>query len=167
MSFPLQNSKCFFYITIDLEANYTYFNDYYHQSFNRKNNIEIGKPCDDNLIEESKQSGWIAFKKITEGDSLHEKITLKKVYANGSEGWSEWEFSGLYNENKTLIGATLIGHNIPDYLDKVTSQSKYNDYLLQAFAKGSNAEISLKDENFRYIMSNDALAVYLKILRLI
>ena len=163
MSFPLQNSKCFFYITIDLEANYTYFNDYYHQSFNRKNNIEIGKPCDDNLIEESKQSGWIAFKKITEGDSLHEKITLKKVYANGSEGWSEWEFSGLYDINKTLIGATLIGHNIPDYLDKVTSQSKYNDYLLQAFAKGSNAEISLKDENFRYIMSNDALAVYLKV----
>ena len=163
MNHPLHHSQTYFFVSIDLEGRYTYFNEYYFKSFNQTDNIVLGNLCENTLTDHSRQAGLIALNRIVDRVSDREVVHLKKNYSDGKQGWSEWEFLAVFNANNELIGLNLMGHDIPDYLEKAATQAKYNTYLLETFADGSNAEISLKDENLRYLVCNQELANYFKI----
>lgn len=163
MKTSLNQSNVFYHIHSDLEGRYTYANAHYRTTFialgNDLNTFDSSEKLDATTL----QQAYLAQKKILNCSSTSEIVNLKKEKVSGEMIWTEWEFLPIFDEQEVIIGVSCIGYDIPDYLEKALEQSNHNQHIINSFADSSAAQISLKDENFDYIMCNQQLSNHLKL----
>lgn len=163
MQSSLQQSKVFYHIHSDLNGRYTYANNFYKDTFiavgNDLNTFDSTEKLDKTTLEYA----FLAQKKILSGSSNSEIVNLKKKKVNGQMIWTEWEFLPILDSNLHIMGVSCIGYEIPDYLEKALEQANHNQHIITTFADSSAAQISLKDENFNYLLCNEQLARYLQL----
>lgn len=149
----LENSNSFYYIIVDLEGKYLYVNELFKEKFSFISPHFIGQLFSTTIHPEDVEKCNKAAEEIIYHQEKILKLEIRKPDGQGKFYWTEWEFSGYFNQNKELQGIQCIGYNIADLVEQkeklaqVAKEQKHKNEEL----KKINSEL----DNFVYRVSHD------------
>lgn len=106
------NSEAIYVTRINYEGNYTYVNEYFCKAFGLKKEELLGASSLVSIIEEDHPKCFEVGRACFEKPGEPQKITLHKIDKLGRIKASEWEFTGMQNEQGIVFEILCVGYDV-------------------------------------------------------
>jgi len=106
------NSQSIYITRIDWEGNYTYVNEYFCKVFGYTREEILGTSSLSTIVKEDHQKCFDIGRKCFENPGEPHKIILHKYTSDGKIQASEWEFTGIADENGHISEILSIGFDV-------------------------------------------------------
>ena len=115
-----QNSQLFYIVKTDIHGNYIYANDYFYEVFGFEESTILGKSALLSILKEDHSLCIEVVMKCFQHPSIPHKVILRKEDQWGKIITSQWEYTGLVNENGEVFEILCQGYNVSE---KVKTES--------------------------------------------
>ncbi|MDQ6481543.1 PAS domain S-box protein [Dyadobacter sp. LHD-138] len=106
------NNQSIYITRINWEGNYTYVNEYFCKAFGHKKEQIIGTNSLETVVEEDHQKCFEAGRLCFERPGEPHKIILHKYTSDGKIKASEWEFTGIVDDNGQVSEILSVGFDV-------------------------------------------------------
>ena len=113
----LHNSTTFYHKIIDLQGNYSYFNELYLLTFNFSNSVKLGGKCLNLVFKDDLSIIQNCLQKLISKELQICTLKIRKKTSKSKFVWTEWEYSTILNANNEIIGFNCIGYKKTDNND--------------------------------------------------
>lgn len=126
----LVDSQSTYLIRFDMQGNFTYVNRSFQEKFNHITDNFIGKSFTVSVIPEDVETVLSAFQEATSDPESIPTVHIRKPAADGiGLCLTEWEFSGLFDNQNQPIGLQAVGRDITAEKETAIALKKTTDEL--------------------------------------
>lgn len=135
----LSNSNTFYFVSTDLNGNYTFVNDYFSKKYSFINSDFIGTSSLNTVAKEDWQICIDTVEKCLKNPNNSFNVELRKPNKENSFTWTHWEFTAKQNDLNQIIGINCLGYDITDkkhYKNQVNELIQKSELILEKSLTG-------------------------------
>lgn len=146
-----QNSQLFYIVKTDIHGNYIYANDYFYEVFGFEESTILGNSALLSILKEDHSLCIEVVMKCFQYPSVPHKVILRKENQWGKIITSQWEYTGLVNENGDVFEILCQGYNVSEKIKTESDLSvllaNMTDLIISIDTNGSISYVSPNVKN--------------------
>ncbi|MBI3519073.1 MAG: PAS domain S-box protein [Bacteroidetes bacterium] len=135
----LSNSNTFYFVSTDLNGNFTFVNDYFSKKYSFINSDFIGTNSLTTIAKEDWQIFIDVVEKCLKDPNSSFNVELRKPNKDNLYTWTHWEFKAKQNNLNQIIGIDCLGYDITDkkhYKNQVNELIQKSELILEKSLTG-------------------------------